>query len=36
MSDYFTLDELDRAKEVFHDKISYMDSDAYALSLIHI
>ena len=30
MSDYFTLDELDRAKEVFHDKISYMDSDAYA------
>lgn len=29
MSDYFTLDELDRAKEVFHDKISYMDSDAY-------
>ena len=30
MTDYFTLDELDRAKEVFHDKISYMDSDAYA------
>ena len=30
MSDYFTLDELDRAKEVFKDKIAYMDSDAYA------
>lgn len=30
MSDYFTLDELDRTKEVFEDKIAYMDSDAYA------
>lgn len=25
-SDYFTMDELDRIKEVFGDKISYMDS----------
>lgn len=30
MSDYFTLDELDRTKEVFKDKIEYMDSAAYA------
>lgn len=30
MSDNFTLDELDRAKEVFKDKIEYMDSDAAA------
>ena len=30
MSDYFTLDEMERTKEVFQDKIAYMDSDAYA------
>ncbi len=30
MSDYFTLDELERAKEVFKDKIAYMDSAPYA------
>ncbi|HIX14285.1 MAG TPA: ABC transporter permease [Candidatus Hungatella pullicola] len=29
-TDYFTLDELERTKEVFQDKIQYMDSDAYA------
>lgn len=30
MSDYFTLDDLERTKEVFKDKIEYMDSDSYA------
>lgn len=29
-SDYFTLDELERAKEVFQDQIAYIDSSAYA------
>lgn len=29
-SDYFTLDEIDRAKEVFEDEIAYIDSSAYA------
>lgn len=28
-SDYFTLDEMERIKEVFGDEISYIDSDAY-------
>lgn len=28
MSDYFTLDDLDRIKDVFGDEIAYMDSDA--------
>lgn len=28
MSDYFTLDDLDRIREVFGDEIAYMDSDA--------
>lgn len=28
MSDYFTLDELERTKEVFGDDIAYIDSDA--------
>ncbi len=27
-SDYFDRDELDRVKEVFHDKISYIDTDS--------
>lgn len=30
MSDYFTRDEMDQVKEVFKDKIEYIDSDAYA------
>lgn len=29
MSDYFTLDDLDRIKNVFGDEIAYMDSSAY-------
>lgn len=29
-SDYFTRDEMDQVKEVFKDKIEYIDSDAYA------
>lgn len=29
-SDYFTLDELERVKEVFGDEIAYMDSNAFA------
>lgn len=29
MSDYFTLDDLDRIKSVFGDEIAYIDSDAY-------
>ena len=28
-SDYFTLDEMERAKEAFGDKIAYIDSSAY-------
>ena len=28
-SDYFTLDEMERAKEVFGDRIAYIDSSAY-------
>lgn len=28
-SDYFTLDELERVKEVFKDKIAYIDSNGY-------
>ncbi|MDD3252248.1 MAG: ABC transporter permease [Lachnospiraceae bacterium] len=28
-SDYFTLDEMERVKEVFGDEISYIDSNAY-------
>lgn len=31
-SDYFTLDELDRVKEVFGDEIAYIDSNAYTSS----
>jgi len=31
-SDYFTLDELKRVKEVFGDEIAYMDSNAYTTS----
>lgn len=30
MSDYFTLDDLDAAKEVFHKQIAYMDNDSGA------
>lgn len=29
MSDYFTIDEMNHVKEVFQDKIEYIDSDAY-------
>ena len=29
-TDYFTLDELDRIREVFGDEIAYIDSSAYA------
>ena len=28
-SDYFTMDELERIKDVFGDKITYIDSSAY-------
>ena len=28
-SDYFNLDEMERAKEAFGDKIAYIDSSAY-------
>ena len=28
MSDYFTLDEMERIKEIFGDEIAYIDSDA--------
>ena len=28
-SDYFTLDEMERIKEIFGDEIAYIDSDAY-------
>ncbi|MCC8027973.1 MAG: ABC transporter permease [Clostridium sp.] len=31
-SDYFTLDEMERAKEVFGDEIAYIDSNAYTTS----
>lgn len=30
MSDYFTRDEMDRIKELYRDKIEYIDSDAWA------
>ncbi|MDR1548547.1 MAG: ABC transporter permease [Hungatella sp.] len=30
MSDYFTRDEMDRVREVYQDKIQYIDSDASA------
>ena len=42
-SDYFNLDEMERAREAFSDQIAYIDSSAftsdeasYKLSLIHI
>lgn len=34
-SDYFTLDDLDRYKEVFGDEIAYVDSDASTTSEVH-
>lgn len=29
-SDYFTREEMERVKEIFHDQIEYIDSDSYA------
>ena len=31
-SDYFTLDEMERAKEAFKDQVAYIDSSAYTSS----
>ena len=33
MSDYFTLDEMERAKEAFGDEVAYIDSSAYTEQL---